>query len=101
MRIEEITWTEKYKMFEVGERIVPTSRRCSLNPGIYVVTKCVAPICAGDESVVFVEGRDTGISTEYVTAVQEIVGSNKNKFLCPFCDEIMTIGEEHLCHTKL
>lgn len=67
MRYETITWTEKYKIFDVGERVIATSPRCSLAPGwIYVVTKYIPPTCPGDHPVVFVEGRETGINAEYV-----------------------------------
>jgi hypothetical protein len=33
MRIEEITFTVRYKVFDVGEKVKPTSPRCSLEPG--------------------------------------------------------------------
>ena len=69
MEIKTVTYTETYKMFEVGERIRPTSPRCSLEPGEYIVTKCIAPLFAGEESVVFVEGHKYGISTEYLEPV--------------------------------
>jgi hypothetical protein len=66
MRRESITFRTEYKMFEPGERVRPTSVRCPLGPGEYVVTRCVAPISPGDDSTVFVEGRQRGVGTEYL-----------------------------------
>ncbi len=66
MRWEEITWTEKYKMFEVGELITPTSTRCPLASGVYEVEECKAPKFAGEQSMVFVKGHRYGVSTEYL-----------------------------------
>ena len=71
MRRETTTWTEEYKVFDNGEKVKPTSPRCPLPPGVYVVTKCHKPMYAGDEVIVFVEGHDTGFSGEYLTAVEE------------------------------
>lgn len=67
MRIEAIAFRVEYKMFEPGERIRPTS--CPLDPGEYVVTSCSAPVSPGDDSVVFVEGRQRGVGTEYLGSV--------------------------------
>jgi hypothetical protein len=69
MRREAFTVRVEYKMFEPGERIRPTSSRCPLDPGEYVVTSCVAPIAPGDDSTVFVEGRQWGVGTEYLESV--------------------------------
>ena len=69
MRREAITLRVEYKMFEPGERIRPTSSRCPLDPGEYVVTSCVAPISPGDDSTVFVEGQQWGVGTEYLESV--------------------------------
>jgi hypothetical protein len=69
MRREAITFRIEYKMFEPGERIRPTSSRCPLGPGEYVVTSCVAPISPGDDSTVFVEGHQWGVGTEYLESV--------------------------------
>lgn len=69
MRREAITFRVEYKMFEPGERIRPTSSRCPLDPGEYVVTSCVAPISPGDDSTVFVEGHQWGVGTEYLESV--------------------------------
>lgn len=66
MRIEARTFRVEYKMFDVGERIRPTSSRCPLEPGEYVVTSCVAPSSPGDDSTVFVEGEPWGVGTDYL-----------------------------------
>jgi hypothetical protein len=63
------TFVVEYKMFDVGEKIKPTSNRCPLEEGVYTVVECHAPRFPGDDSVVFVEGRATGVSTEYLTNV--------------------------------
>ena len=56
----------------MGEKVKPTSPRGPLEPGEYVVTRCVLPPCASDDdSVVFVEGHKYGVSTTYLTAVEE------------------------------
>jgi hypothetical protein len=69
MRREAITVRVEYKMFEPGERIRPTSSRCPLDPGEYVVASCVAPISPCDDSTVFVEGYQWGVGTEYLESV--------------------------------
>jgi hypothetical protein len=69
MRREAKTFRVEYKMFDPGERIRPTSSRCPLDPGEYVVTSCVAPISPGDDSTVFVEGQQWGVGTEYLESV--------------------------------
>ena len=72
MRYETRTFEIKFKVFEVGEKVRPTSPRCPLEPGEYIVTRCVLPLCASDDnSVVFVEGHKYGVSEEYLTAVKE------------------------------
>lgn len=72
MRIETRAYEVSYRMFDVGERITPTSNRCPLEMGeVYVVTGCSSPIHGGDDAVVFVEGRPYGVSTEYLTTVKE------------------------------
>lgn len=60
------TYTVEYNSYNVGDFITSTSRRCSLERGeIYKVTACSEPKYAGDDCVVFVEGREHGLSTEY------------------------------------
>jgi hypothetical protein len=63
------TFTVEYNYFEPGTRITPTSNRCPLERGVYVVTKCIEPRDAQDEAVCFVQGRKTGISTTYLREV--------------------------------
>src|SRR5215213_10293557 len=67
MRRELILFRVEYTMFDPGERIRPASPRCPLPPGDYVVARCVKPLVPGDGSIVFVEGRDRGVDTEYLT----------------------------------
>lgn len=69
MRREAFIVRVEYKMFEPGERIRPTSSRCPLHPGEYVVTGCVPPISPGDDSIVFVGGHRSGLGTEYLESV--------------------------------
>ena len=66
MRIETKTVTFEYKVFYVGERIRPTSTSSTLEDGIYIVTEYCEPIYNGDEAVVFVQGHQYGIGTEYL-----------------------------------
>lgn len=63
---EQVSFTWRYKVFEVGERVRPTSPRCPLDPGVYTVSKYVRPLFYDDTPVVFVEGRDTGLTVEYL-----------------------------------
>lgn len=68
MRTEKKTFEIAYTMFDVGEKVRPSSKRCSLPDGIYTVTECIAPITSDqNSSVVFVKGHKYGISGEYLT----------------------------------
>lgn len=70
MRLRTFWSRETYKTFDVGEEVTATSPRCVLPSGeVHVVTECVAPFFAGEESIVFVEGRPTGFSAEYLKSV--------------------------------
>ena len=70
MRTEKYTFEVEYRMFDVGEQVTPTSPRSPLEMGkVYTVTRCVAPFRPLDDSVVFVEGRETGVSADYLTTV--------------------------------
>ena len=71
MRMEQKTFTVEYRMFDVGERVRPSSPRCPLRSGIYVVSRCLAPMFAGEEATVFVEGREHGVSAQYLMAADE------------------------------
>ena len=66
MRMETVTHTETFKVFDVGELVSPTSGRCPLDPGVYVVTQYHRPLFPGDQPTVFVAGRTTGLSAEYL-----------------------------------
>jgi hypothetical protein len=70
MRKKEIQWTETITVFDVGEVVRPTSRRCPLADVSWTVTKCIEPRFPGDPVIVFVEGHPTGVNGEYLTAVQ-------------------------------
>ena len=74
MRWERAIFEVQYKVFDVGEKVTPTSPRCPLDPGVYTVTKCHKPLYEGDETVVFVEGHATGVSGEYLTSVENPAG---------------------------
>lgn len=66
------TFEYTYNYFAPGTLVRPTSPRCSLEDGMaYKVTRCIEPMYAGDKCVIFVEGRKTGVSTEYLTEVDE------------------------------
>ena len=67
MQIKTKTFDITYTVFEVGERVTPSSSRCPLDPGVYIITRCIEPRSPGDDdSIVFVEGHDRGISAEYL-----------------------------------
>jgi hypothetical protein len=71
MRYEFRTYVERFRMFEPGERIRPASPRCELPPGEYVVVRCIQPVTPGFDSIVFVEGRQTGADTDYLRLVAD------------------------------
>lgn len=83
MKIREVTITVKYKVFEVGELVKPTSSRCVLPPGVYVVTKFIPPpIPYALDGTVFVEGKKYGVSAEYLTSVAgEVDEGDRERFL--------------------
>ena len=73
MRIMEITETRSYNLFDVGERVRPTAGegRCGLEMRVYVVTRCDPPLYLEDEATVFLEGQRVGVSTTYLTSVDD------------------------------
>ena len=71
MRRTEITETRRYKLFDVGERVIPTSRRSGLDEGVYVVTRCTPPLYFEDHATVFLEGHTHGFDTYYLTSVDD------------------------------
>jgi hypothetical protein len=96
MQIEAITFRVEYKMFEPGERIRPTSSRCPLDSGEYVVTRCRAPISPGDDSIVFVEGRQRGVETEYLQSADR-----ENLLHAPDpTDAVLTFADMHAAATE-
>jgi hypothetical protein len=76
--VEEPTGTRRVKTFEVeynyfepGTRVTPTSVRSVLEEGqVYTITECSHPRFADDRASCFVEGRETGLSTEYLREVK-------------------------------
>ena len=70
MKRETITWKQEIKVFEVGEKVQPTSPRCPLSPGTYTVVAYHRPLFAGEEPIVFVEGRSFGVSAEHLIGVE-------------------------------
>jgi len=63
-------YTFNYKTFEPGDFVGPTSKRCPLDPGRYKVVKFVKPLIPYEtDGIVFVEGKKTGISAEYLAKV--------------------------------
>jgi hypothetical protein len=67
MRYETETYTVRYKVFDVGELVMSTSPRCSLEMGkIYRITRYKHPMYPGDSPIIFVEGRETGFLADYV-----------------------------------
>lgn len=61
------TFTITFNYFEPGTYVTPTSRRCVLEPGtIHKVIECHEPLFPGEDAIVFVEGKRTGLSTEYL-----------------------------------
>ena len=71
MRIKEITWTQEYKEFDIGEWVVPTSHRCTLYPGRYKVTGFKVPLYMGDPGWVFLEGRESSVEITYLESEDE------------------------------
>ena len=69
MEYVQATYAVTYKVFTPGEVVRPTSRRCPLDDGEYVVSEYVPPLSPGDEPIVFVEGRRTGVDAYYLTSV--------------------------------
>ncbi len=62
-----------YKVFESGEVVTPGSDRCILESGRhYIVDHFVHPSLPFDlDGTVFVEGRKTGVSAEYLIPVTQ------------------------------
>lgn len=69
MEYVQATYLVRYKVFTPGEVVRPTYRRCPLDEGEYVVSRYVPPLSPGDDPIVFVEGRRTGVEAEYLTSV--------------------------------
>ena len=69
MEYVQATYLVRYKVFTPGEVVRPTSRRCPLDEGEYVVTRYVPPLSPGDDPIVFVEGHRTGVEAEYLISV--------------------------------
>lgn len=64
------TFEIEYNWFEAGTLVTPTSRRCPLEvERVYKVRRCHEPMYAEDKAVVFVDDRETGMSTDYLREV--------------------------------
>jgi len=72
MKLEIYQWTQEVKIFEKGDKVTPTSKKCALDAGVYVVERCIPPLVVGADVIVFVEGRDVGVSSEYLELIEEI-----------------------------
>ena len=68
--IKVIKFEQSYNYFERGTKVRPTSTRCPLREGVYTVVSCTEPLYPGDEAVCFLEGRECGIMTEYLTEAE-------------------------------
>jgi hypothetical protein len=65
------TFTVEYNYFEPGTRVTPTSVRSVLEEGqVYTIKKCFHPLYADDRACCYVEGRETGLSSEYLREIQ-------------------------------
>jgi len=61
------TFTVTFNWFAPGTIVTPTSTRCPLESGkFYVVTECHEPSFPDENAVVFVQGKQIGLSTEYL-----------------------------------
>lgn len=74
MRTITETWTVTYTVFDVGDKVTPTSASETwLEMGkVYTVTECHEPRNPGDSVTVFVEGVRQGGSAEYLRLVTEM-----------------------------
>lgn len=91
MKRKTVTVEVSWKVFEPGELVTSTSRRCPLDYGvIYEVEGCSDPLIPKQGgSVVFLKGREFGVDTEYLTSVDPI---------CDICGAEVTkvvLGPEH------
>ena len=69
MRIKRATFTQEYKVFAIGERIRPCSRRSGLPDGVYTVTDYYPPLESSEVGVVFVAGGQYGMDACYFEAL--------------------------------
>lgn len=69
MEYVQVTYAVIYAVFTPGEVVRPSSHRCPLEDGEYVVTRYYPPTSPGDDPIVFVEGHRTGFNAYYVTSV--------------------------------
>ena len=67
MKTASETYIFEWKVFEPGDRVSPTSTRCVLPPGVYIVEEFHNPLIPFElDGTVFVEGHRTGVSAEYL-----------------------------------
>ncbi len=60
------TFEMEYNYFEVGTKIEPFHKDCTLMKGFYTVCHCQEPETLDDECTVFVEGHSTGINADHM-----------------------------------
>ena len=63
MRKETKTFKVEYTMYDKGEKVNIHGE----GDKVFTVSECYAPMCAGDEVIIFVEGRDYGLMGESVS----------------------------------
>jgi hypothetical protein len=95
-----LTYETTYFEFEPGEKIIATSPRSPLEQGkVYTVREFHPPRIYGDEPIIFLEGRRTGITSEYVTKyIPEgtptiRIMKSDHRFMCWVCN-LDTAGDE-------
>lgn len=74
MKIIEKTITVRYREFEPGDHVTPSSIRSALDLGtVYTVTSFHHPLVESGETsgIVFVEGRKHGVDAEYLRLESE------------------------------
>lgn len=71
MRMETIDLKVTYKVFDIGEKVRPSSIRCPLPYGTYTVVKFCVPQSSGECSGVFLAEREYGVDTTYLEPVEE------------------------------
>ena len=75
MKIKSETITFEWKAYEPGDRVKPSSPKCSLPPGIYTVRKFYDPSLPFEcDGTVILEGRKFGFNASHLTLVKLSLG---------------------------